>query len=468
MTVFLVSSFPALFIYFQNAEEAGFHEIAAVLPLFYAVGIVLLLIWSAVYRSVEKGAITAVLFTFIITNFTLLESILKFFFRHLKYWHTVPIILVLGLHAAYAVRRFLPAAVAKDIVKIICLVFGVLILFNGVTNMPKIMRRMQIRHELQVNAEQSQPVATEYNGKPNIYLFLFDEYANFPQMEQQYGYENKVLKNFLEENHFSISYTSHNEAVTTTTIVTNLVNLDYLVNAYTNVSEKTTLRKQGALYTLLQEHGYAVQIIDFSGFLVDDSPVRQQVAASAATMGGESLSDLLLQKTIIYPFYTTDTAKALDSILNLVGYMSDEENLPSDSTFTMVYLCFPHTPFIVDADGHELLPGHSSDWTNQQYYLGQYKYATKLMLQMLNNILEHDKNSVILLQSDHGARGGGKYPLEFMSSPLNAVYYQGIQQLDIEGESSVNTLRIVLNHVLGTNFEMLPVPTAEPMKDEDV
>ena len=83
------------------------------------------------------------------------------------------------------------------------------------------------------------------------------------------------------------------------------------------------------------------------------------------------------------------------------------------------------------------------------------------MIQMLDNILEHDADAVILLQSDHGARGHGaaEFTWENMTSPLNAVYYQGDTQLDIEGLSTLNTLRYVLNRLIATDFEMLELPT---------
>lgn len=206
----------------------------------------------------------------------------------------------------------------------------------------------------------------------------------------------------------------------------------------------------------MREMGYAVQIADFTHFIGNDSIVERVSAGSAAlTMSGEKLSDLLIQQTIIYPFKSVNAINTLINIQNLVSYMSTPEAISSGDTFTMVYLCFLHQPFIVDANGHEIEGIHAADWDDPQYYLGQYQYATKIMIQMLENILTNDENSIILLQSDHGARGNKAATWEFMTSPLNALYYQGNEHINIEGLSPVNTIRLALNQLLGTDFEML-------------
>ena len=44
-----------------------------------------------------------------------------------------------------------------------------------------------------------------------------------------------------------------------------------------------------------------------------------------------------------------------------------------------------------------------------------------------------------------------------MQNILNCVYYQG-KEMDIEGKSGINTLRIVLNEIFMTNYEILDNP----------
>ena len=85
-----------------------------------------------------------------------------------------------------------------------------------------------------------------------------------------------------------------------------------------------------------------------------------------------------------------------------------------------------------------------------------------MMISMIGGIIENDPNAVVLLMSDHGARGIGLdgKPLFIWSSminSLNAVYYQG-RHLDIEGLSNVNTIRTILNELFHMDYQMVEIP----------
>jgi len=456
--VLLISAFGPLFLYLNNADEANFSEAQAPLLAFCAFGTMLYILFCFVTCSGGKAAVIAGLSVLILSHFSIIEEVGRMILPSLRYWHMVTIVLVILFHLIYLIARFMPEELSKDVAKVLCLVFGALIVINMVTGMPKALERSRALKA--ANAPAPHMVTGEkMSGKPNVYWFIFDEYANFPQMETYYGYDNKVLRNFLEEYDFNISETSCNESIETTTIVTNMVNLDYVVDNYTSAGEKEALRHNGALYTILQEQGYEVQTIETGNFLRQESLLGDAQSTGAATINGESLSDLLWQRTILHPFFQKGVSESMDGIMRIVNYISDRTNLPQSDTFTAVYLCFPHLPFRVDENGSPISPLHSFDWQDDQYYLGQYKYATKLMIQMAKDIIDNDPDSIVIIQSDHGARAGviPRFPLRIMHNPLNVVYFKG-EKIEIEGLSSVNTIRTVLNRLLGLNFEMLPVP----------
>lgn len=460
--VLLISAFPVLFLYLNNADEAEFAEVLTPLLGFIGVGGVLFFIALALTRSCGKATMIAGLFSLAFSNFVALEYALKLLFPSLRYWHTVTIVGVILLHIAYLIYRFVPRELSEDVAKILCLVFGVLIGINLITGLPKAIARAQA-----LKATRTSMVTTtaekETTGKPNIYLIIFDEYSNFPQMQTYYNYDNRVLRDFLEKNNFNVSETSVNESIGTTTVLTNLINLDYLVDNTTPAGEKETLRKNASLFSILREYGYELQVADVYNFFGQGSVANQVVTAGAATLNGESLSDLLLRRTVLYPFFQTSASQSMAPIMEMVNYVCDPSVRPASDTFTLVYLSFPHQPFLVDENGAPIPPAHSADWEDDQYYLGQYKYATKLMIQMADSILTNNPDSIIMLQSDHGARSGDipRFPLRVMHNPFNVVYYRNLP-LDIEGLSSVNTLRKILNQTLGTAYEMLSVPEDDP------
>jgi len=458
LAVLLVSAFGPLFLYLSNADEANFSEVLPPLLTFCAVGAVLYVVSCLVIRSRGKSAIIAGLSVLVLTHYAVIEKLGQLILPSLRYWHVVTLVLVVLFHLIYLIVRFMPEELSKDAAKILCLVFGTLIAINMVTGVPKALERYRALKAGDASAI-SMTAEKETVGKPNIYLFIFDEYANFPQIEDYYGYDNKVLRDFLEKYNFNVSETSCNESIATTTVVTNLVNLDYIVDNRTPPGEKEVLRYNGALFSILQEQGYEVQTVESQKFLNQKSPLENVQSTGASTINGNSLSDLLWQRTILYPFFQKGVSKSMESIMKVVNYMSDRANLPQSDTFTAVYLCFPHAPFQVDENGTAISSVHSGDWEDNQYYLGQYKYATKLMIQMAENILVNDPDSILMIQSDHGARSGSipRFPLRIMHNSLNTVYFKG-EKIEIEGLSLVNTMRAVLNQLLGIDFEMIPVP----------
>lgn len=457
-----LSAFPVVFMYFNNASEADFSDAVQPLAVFCAIGAAVFLAAYLLTRSPGKSSLIAGTFMLAFCNFSLLEAGLKALFPNLFYWHTLPIVLVIWLEVSILIWAFLSDEAGDLVALVMCLVFCGLILVNAAAGMPKLLEKLQTNRQLAERNEEP-VVQTEANGDmPNVYLLIFDEYANFPQMEEYYHYDNAVLKDFLTENHFTISYDSHNESIYTTTVLTNLVNLDYVVSDDDSPGKKELVRKGGALFTQMQEHGYAVRMVDTYRAFGGDSLVEAEKSASAATAAGEDLAYLIYSKTAAYPLCTVDTSSIYSTIVETEAFLSSEELIPASPAFTLAYLNFPHAPFVMDEDGE---PIPSNCYYNWAYYLGQHKYATKIMIETIENILENDGDSIIVIQSDHGARSIPT-SLELKSNPLNAVYYRSIPIDEIKGLSSVNTLRVILSQLWGEELALLDVPPAKPMVEQ--
>lgn len=90
------------------------------------------------------------------------------------------------------------------------------------------------------------------------------------------------------------------------------------------------------------------------------------------------------------------------------------------------------------------------------------------MIDVLDVLRQNDPQSLIIVMSDHGARASTdpalfmeKFELNDMNNILNTFYYCGEDLSPYTGKSAVNTLRVLLNHVLGTDFSELEVPADE-------
>lgn len=302
---------------------------------------------------------------------------------------------------------------------------------------------------------------------PNVYLLIFDEYANFPEMEEYYDYDNAPLKDFLSENNFNISYTHHNESILSHTVQTNMVQLDYVVSDDTSLGERNVLRRKGPLYDVMKEHGYQVQILESGDFYGGSMPEESGGADSVATtINGESMQLLLYQRTVLYPLFKQNTVQIIQDYETIADYLETHAG-EQKGTFTLAYFCLPHQPFIVDENGGEVgLGGYSGPeaWTNKKYYLGQFKYTTsKLMIPILESIVTSDPNAIIMLMSDHGARGTVGATWEMKTNSLNAVYYKG-ETIENEGLSNVNTIRLVLNRLFNLDYKMVAVPVSKEVE----
>lgn len=467
MAVSAVSAFPALFLYCQNADEAGFGEIVPVLLGYLAVGILLFVVCRVILRSITKAALVSIVFIIILLNFSLLEKMLKIVFPSIRYWHSVPIILVVGVHIAYFVNRLIKEEIAEIGVIILSLVFGCLIAMNVILAVPSIIGYINAQSELVEMRKQKKQTIEEVADVPNVYLLIFDEYANFPEMEELYNYDNAPLKDFLNDNNFNIDYSGHNESILSHTVQANMVQLDYVVSDSSSTGERNVLRHNGTLFEVMRNHGYQVQILEDGDFYGGSMPQENKVAgAGATTINGESMQLLLCQRTMLYPLFKQNNTQRIKNCRIIADYLCDRAG-ELKGTFTLAYFGLPHQPFIVDENGREVgMGGYSGPdvWTNKDYYLGQYKYTTsKLILPILESIVTEDPEAIIILMSDHGARGTIGATWEMKTNSLNAVYYQG-EEIDNEGLSNVNTIRLVLNKLFGLNYKMIDVPISEEGK----
>ncbi len=458
LAVILFSIFPALFLYLNNSSEANFIEIVAPTVFSAVFGIIVFLATFFVIRTPKKSAVIAVILMAIALNFAFFEAGLMLIYNRLYYWHTLPIILFIIAHIVYLIWRYVPEDIADIVVIVLTMVVAGLIIFNIISATPDIIQKFQIEAEKnnENNADATVNITTD-SSLPNIYVLVWDEMASFNQMEQHYKYDNVALKEFFEENNFTNSYNSYNEAPSTSTVMTNFINLDYIVSHRDSEIDKKLIRHtESALFDLVASYGYDIKIVDEYNFFGRET-VLENTKSEAATMSGENLTDLFNKNLLIYPFLTPNFSDEMEQRLKAIDYVSDPQNIAITSTFTLAHIIFPHEPFLVNENGDRISVDDYHNWENDEIYLGQYIYATKLMTKQLENLIKLDPTALILVMSDHGARSLTT-DRDLKCNILNAFYYNGKDLSAYEDKSSVNTIRLLLNEVLGTDMEELEEP----------
>lgn len=456
-SVILTAVFLPLFMYCANSAEADLVELTLPLVLFSLMAVAMLFVFFLFTKSLQKAALVSIIMMLVLENYSFIEKCIRIILPNLKYWHILPICIVLVLHLGYLLCKVLKDDIAKHIPFIATMVFGGLIAVNLVTAIPSIINKVSVENSVisEEQAEDNVVAAVD----TNIYYFVLDEAASFKTLETYYDYEATEFRSFLEENNFNISENSYNESTDTHVVLTNHLNLNYVVNYSMNQKEIDTYKENPTLKQILKQQGYSYCGVGDTEWLKIPSYTTSS-DTSSKTVSGESILQLTMKNTFLYPFFTLNLNEPQKVILDTFDYYKNEDAFVKNSQFLMTYLCAPHQPFIFDENGNTAPESHSMDWSDEKYYLDQYKFIMKKTMESVKIILDNDPNSIIFIISDHGPRWNSEIPPQERMSVLNCVYYKG-EVLDVEGLSGVETLRNIIEKLF-----VIELPALEVIKND--
>ena len=441
-------------------------ELTVPLAVYGAVGLGILIILTLVLKSQMLAALCAFPVLLVFQNYAMIENLLTEVFPALKWWHIIPLFIFILAHIVMLLKHFVSDEFAGDIVPVLGLVFAGLIVVNALSAAPVIVQRINAHSNTNPSVQENADYAAEEASGPNVYWFLFDEYSNFDIIEKYYGYDNSEFAAYLENKGFTVSCDSVNDSQQTTTIVANYVAMEYLANDTMTTSERVQLRKENnRIFSLMRQNGYQLRGI---GNTVDDFPMEENQSVNvSSTIEGDTFSSLLLKKTMIKCFLPEMLSEQAIAIKNSAALFENRDFYQTQGCFTMWYENLPHQPFIFKRDGTENEISKWNDWVDPEAYLGSYIYATEVLKNCVDHILANDPNCIIVLQSDHSARSlqdaDGNYLIDKYDRRhcLNAVYYMGEDISEIQGQSGVNTWRLIMNRLFDANYSILEVPVSE-------
>lgn len=472
LSMLLVVLYPCIFIYANNIGEGRFRDIWPAFFKLLLIAVVVLCFAFIVMRDLGKAWFWSEVTTIIVINFHLIYTSLHKIFPSMGRKVFSAIVLLILFALAVLIKK--KVNFGKTICGFLGILFGALIAMNIFKALPEIISREK-------DAEGYANVDTSISDKifqseerPNVYYFIFDEYAGTENLDRYYNFDNSQFMTFLEDRQFNVSYSSHNtESILSATIIPNMLNMSYVADDSMR-SEAWTYSENPQLYQLFINNGYQINMINHQHQLIDTGCNVLNHTYTVKNMSSYVLANSIwteIDEVIDRIRREIDSTSqnynyVLKDTLQLLTTCSDytAKNKP---TFTIAYFECPHDYFVFDQYGNFLSDDHITDWQDKNYYLNQLQYLNTIIEQTVDNILESDPNAVIVMQSDHGARypyflvwyyGGPEYDAEeeniYMQNVLNCVYYQG-NQYDIEGMTNINTWRYILNEIFGTDYEML-------------
>lgn len=449
ITVILVSAYPVIFLWSVNVRELSFFEILPMLSLYIVIGSVCWLIIRFLLKSSIKASLLETILFATASNFSLITTALSISKRTASIAFVIIAIMITLFFLKHAIKS------AQNICTIISLTLSALIIVNIISAMPIEIHNVVVRSTLKKNNIVEQ-VNKKINGS-NIYYLLCDEYAGFDQMEYTLGFDNMEFKNFLLNNNFNISLTSKNANTTTTAIISNLMQLEYKADQYSTGAELKAFILNSRLLNILKSQGYSIRGVGNTEWMNIKSNEKGENGAKA--MSGENLGEILRNQTIFARKQNASFNKSIKLIQDSLKALNQVPIEANHSTFTFFYVSCPHPPFFFYEDG-TIKPSeewYNEDDQNESSYIDTVKYLNSQLIPAVTRIIEKDPQSIIIVCSDHGLRMTGKSDYDEKRTILNAVYYKGEQLDELEGKSSVNTMRMLLNYEFDLGLEYLDV-----------
>jgi hypothetical protein len=141
--------------------------------------------------------------------------------------------------------------------------------------------------------------------------------------------------------------------------------------------------------------------------------------------------------------------------------------------FVFIHDMIAHSPFYCDENGialePDLLPDHW--WGDVTKYLPQYKYSEKVMVKLVDLVLRHDPDAIIVLQADHGIHYDGHFweGTDYTVKEINDMSFNVFSAVRVpekygilaEPLEPLNITRWLVNNYVGQNYEYVPKERSE-------
>ena len=328
---------------------------------------------------------------------------------------------------------------------------------------------------------------SESDSLPNVYYIILDGYPRNDVLKKYLNFDNSEFTNFLNQRGFHVAENSHANYSSSSTSISATMNMNYINFLADEIGEDSRnynllIGKDFGLYAdnqvmkSFKSMGYKVAKIGSVPMhlheipLADFSPCYKTVhlmdnrllhAVGSTSMVGyfiERWSEDLQRQIILCAF---------EELPKISGYYEEP-------VFVWSHIMIPHYPLIFGPNGEPITPGKpllamnhpeytDSGWDVKTQFIQQLQFTNKKSMELINKILENEKQAIIIIQSDHGS--GFDINLQdpvdddvFQRlANFNAIYFPDEKHREMltDDRTNVNTFRIVFNSYFGSDYEML-------------
>ena len=331
---------------------------------------------------------------------------------------------------------------------------------------------------------------SESDSLPNVYYIILDGYPRNDVLKKHLDFDNSEFIDFLKQREFYVAENSYSNYSLSSTSIPATMNMNYINFLTDELGEDSRsydplLGKDFGLYADNQviknfkSMGYKVAKIGSVPMYLHEIPLADlSLCYKSIHLMDNRLFDTVARTSMI-GYFIERWSEDLQRQIILCAF----EELPKISSyyeepvFVWSHIMLPHFPLIFGANGEPITPGESllvmnnphvfegtdSSWNIKQQFLQQLQFANKKSMELVDKILENEKQSIIIIQSDHGSAFDVNLhdptddDVHQRLSNINAIYFPDEKPREIlmNDQTNVNTFRIVFNSYFGSDYDIL-------------
>ena len=482
---------PIFFVLHHNNELFGFIPFSSTVMalLFSYVG---LAICFGIFYFFARNIPLALIITFLLGVFMLffgaLLDGLKFLFPSAwitRYVVLVPLCFIVILFLGWWMK-WRPVLLRRVQVYLstLFILFIIVEVFNLGVTIFRVAKNKNLIYPLENPTAAFLPVQRD-NQKPDIYFMVFDAYTNNNTLQQFWGYSNADLLNWMKSENFYVVDSGNANYNFTPFSISSTLNMDYLPadvarkgNDPLTVMKGVKSMSQNEVINFLKKENYQLKyFIPFDNQIQDVGlvhefdnfgdkelynqtfPARFEHDVSWNFLYGKWKPGWIKTKSVEdLPSYQNFLLRTQDvgKIVHNVKQSCDNGG-QRQPQFVYAHFMITHQPHLFDSLGN---PRKGKELINQRNlfdtYIQQVKYANIVIREIVEYIKMHNrKNTVIIIEGDHGFRDFKGSMTHYQFPNLNAIYFPDHNYNSLYSQMSpVNTFRIVFNHYFDQNLPL--------------
>ena len=497
---FFVAIFPVLIIYSQNIGRVEFEDLFLPLILFISFSVGLFYLLKLILKNGYKSALIVTILLIILFSYGhvyyLLADVSIDGFDIGRNRYLLPIFgltLIVGIFFVLRAKRVFDNA--TSILNVISIVFLLVAASNVVLVGAEIFScekcaNQELFYETIDFSKYFEPhtFLTSTNQElPNVYYLILDEYARQDALMEYHKFDNSEFVNNLEDRGFHVAKENLANYPMSVLSIPAIMNMNYLnflademgadVRNYQPLDEKNHgLYPNNMVLKNFKEMGY--KIINFNTFALHlhEIPLADHTICHRQPFLLDNRLVDTLGRTSVAGYFVERWAEAelRQATKCALDELSGAGNVFSEPTFIWAHVFLPHPPWIWGPNGEHITPGNpllitdnpeyrDAGWEPKRQFIQQTQFANKMTIKAVDEILENDPYSIVIIQGDHGTAWDINW-----QDPSEKDVYQRLRNLDAiyfpdeekriylkDDRTLVNTYRTIFNSYFGSNYEIL-------------